>query len=180
MSNGGVKFDQMHTAHRYRDILCSACGVAFLAYGQRKICDECKKAKAHTPEARQRAYAQRAVTRAIAKGELVRSPCAICSAYGNFEPRSHGHHEDYSKPLDVIWLCAFHHIKRHEQINALIEQGKPSPPVTSDELVAAHIRDRKETRAKNPTWKLNPAPWDPDYVPADYETSPTRSGETIR
>jgi len=31
-----------------------------------------------------------------------------------------GHHEDYSKPLDVIWLCDLHHKKRHKEINEKI------------------------------------------------------------
>ena len=27
--------------------------------------------------------------------------------------RLHGHHEDYSRPLDVIWLCQACHTTRH-------------------------------------------------------------------
>ena len=45
----------------------------------------------------------------IKVGNIVRKPCEIC---GNIN--SHGHHEDYSKPLDVMWLCKVHHDKVHK------------------------------------------------------------------
>jgi hypothetical protein len=177
MSNGGVKFHEMHTAHRYREINCQGCGNGFLAYGQRKLCDGCKAAKTKTPEAQVKAAAQRAVTRAIASGELIRKPCVICAAFGAFDPRSHGHHEDYSKPLDVIWLCSWHHINRHDHIRAMRAKSLPCPPATAEELVAERIRSAKEVRSQNPAWKFEPAPWDENYVPPDYETRPVAAAK---
>jgi hypothetical protein len=34
--------------------------------------------------------------------------CALCPAPGI------AHHEDYAKPLEVIWLCKSHHRQRHQ------------------------------------------------------------------
>ena len=45
---------------------------------------------------------------AIEIGKIKRLPCVVC---GNV--KSCGHHEDYSKPLEVIWLCAKHHHLLH-------------------------------------------------------------------
>lgn len=53
-----------------------------------------------------------AVNRAIKKGLLVRLPCHVCG-----KTPTHGHHEDYSKPLDVIWLCHKHHKAVHVNPN---------------------------------------------------------------
>ena len=42
-----------------------------------------------------------------------------CSACGNFTPsrRLHGHHEDYAKPLEVVWLCIDCHSSHHNPQN---------------------------------------------------------------
>lgn len=41
---------------------------------------------------------------AIKKGKILKEPCTVCGS-----EKSEGHHEDYSKPLEVIWLCRLHH-----------------------------------------------------------------------
>jgi hypothetical protein len=50
-----------------------------------------------------------AVARAIRSGKLVRGPCEVCGTTNNV----HAHHDDYSKPLEVRWLCAAHHSYTH-------------------------------------------------------------------
>ena len=40
------------------------------------------------------------VGNAIRDGRLERKPCCLCGA-----EKSQAHHHDYSKPLDVRWLC---------------------------------------------------------------------------
>jgi hypothetical protein len=52
-----------------------------------------------------------AVTRAIRLGTLIRKPCVRC---GN--EKSLAHHEDYDKPLEVVWLCQPCHKQRHKEI----------------------------------------------------------------
>jgi len=59
-----------------------------------------------------RVRSHNAVTRAIKKGLLVRAPCCRCGS-----ERSLAHHEDYDKPLDVIWLCQPCHKQRHKEID---------------------------------------------------------------
>jgi len=57
--------------------------------------------------------AHAAVAMAISSGKLVRPDvCSRCGKAGRIE----GHHEDYSKPLEVVWLCARCHKARHTEI----------------------------------------------------------------
>jgi hypothetical protein len=51
------------------------------------------------------------VAKAVAAGTLIPQPCVHCGAR-----RAHAHHEDYSRPLDVIWLCARCHAAHHRGI----------------------------------------------------------------
>jgi ribosomal protein S27AE len=57
----------------------------------------------------ERNRARARVNYAIRTGKLVRQPCEICG-----DPKSQAHHEDYSKPLEVRWLCDKHHKETHE------------------------------------------------------------------
>lgn len=42
-------------------------------------------------------------------------PNSICSI-AECEEVAEKHHEDYSKPLDIVYLCKFHHMKLHYEI----------------------------------------------------------------
>ncbi len=53
--------------------------------------------------------ARQKVANAIKTGRLIRLPCEICGAV-----KSEGHHEDYEKPLEVLWLCRKHHSALHK------------------------------------------------------------------
>lgn len=60
------------------------------------------------PRAPQKARTRWLVDNAVRRGKLVKLPCQVCG-----DPKSEGHHEDYSKPLDVVWLCRIHHKELH-------------------------------------------------------------------
>lgn len=45
---------------------------------------------------------------AVRNGTLVRKSCEVCGS-----TKTVAHHDDYSKPLDVRWLCSSHHREWH-------------------------------------------------------------------
>lgn len=67
------------------------------------------KQKARYPE---KVVARTAVGNAIRDGRLIRCKCERCSETVGV----HAHHEDYSKPLDVMWLCPICHAARHKEL----------------------------------------------------------------
>lgn len=54
-------------------------------------------------------HAKRKLNNAIEHGTIRRGLCVCCGRSENVD----GHHEDYSKPLDVIWMCRSCHMKHH-------------------------------------------------------------------
>ncbi len=65
------------------------------------------KWQAENPE---KVLAAKMVRRAVKNGSIVKAKkCHDCGKGG----RLHGHHEDYSKPLEVVWLCGGCHVHRH-------------------------------------------------------------------
>lgn len=67
--------------------------------------------KAYVTRNPQKRAAHVAVGNALRNGRLVRQPCEKCGA-----EKVHAHHDDYTKPLDVRWLCNTHHIEHHKQL----------------------------------------------------------------
>lgn len=49
---------------------------------------------------------------AIRSGKLIKQPCEVCGTDVKIE----AHHDDYMKPLDVRWLCRFHHQEHHRTV----------------------------------------------------------------
>jgi predicted nucleotidyltransferase len=85
---------------------------------QSKITDKrAAKTKAYRERHPDRKAAYQAVQTATRNGLLKRLACEVCSF-----PKAHAHHDDYSKPLDVKWLCHTHHMELHAMI---AEGNKP-------------------------------------------------------
>jgi len=52
--------------------------------------------------------ARRMVRDAVRAGRLIRQPCSACGS-----APAHAHHRDYARPLEVEWLCRWHHDALH-------------------------------------------------------------------
>jgi len=52
------------------------------------------------------------VQTAVSNGSLIRQPCCVCGSVEKIE----AHHDDYTKPLEVMWLCKLHHGQRHADL----------------------------------------------------------------
>jgi len=68
-----------------------------------------KKFRLKYPE---KARAHLHLYRAVKSGKVIKKVCEVCG-----DPKSEGHHHDYSKPLDVSWLCRKHHILAYQKTN---------------------------------------------------------------
>lgn len=48
---------------------------------------------------------------AVRLGRIKRQPCEVCG-----EPEAEAHHKDYSRTLEVSWLCKKHHEEAHSKL----------------------------------------------------------------
>jgi ribosomal protein S27AE len=74
---------------------------------KKKLCERAKNSR-DNPHERHKHIARWLVNRALKCGRLQKKPCERCGAHA-----SQAHHDDYSNPLDVRWLCAKHHADEH-------------------------------------------------------------------
>lgn len=50
-----------------------------------------------------------AINNAVRDGKIFKKPCEICG-----EHKVQAHHYDYSRPLEVKWMCIYHHSQWHK------------------------------------------------------------------
>lgn len=83
--------------------------------GMSSRCRECNKEYiknyVKNYEKRKKYLVRKSLQNAVISGKVRKECCEIC---GNAE--SQGHHFDYDKPFDVIWLCSAHHGLIHRKI----------------------------------------------------------------
>ena len=70
-----------------------------------------EREKVYRERDREKKLAKNAVYRAVCHGTITKKPCEVC---GSDEVQAH--HDDYSKPLEVRWLCRRHHSDLHNKI----------------------------------------------------------------
>ena len=86
------------------------------ARGSRQCCDYVAKYRKLNPE---KYRATSMVNRMVRNGQLLKQNCEVCGA-----KQTHAHHEDYSRPLDVRWLCPPCHAERHKTIKKQKQESK--------------------------------------------------------
>jgi hypothetical protein len=100
--------------------LCGCSGDLGDRYGKQRYCKVChaKHMRETRPihsklkeSARVKANARAYLNTYLKRGLIVKNPC-YCG-----ETNSQAHHSDYSKPLEVVWLCRKHHLEVHKAIN---------------------------------------------------------------
>ncbi len=79
---------------------------------------EWRKTHPLTPEQKRKDIARSYAGVYLRRGKLKKQPCADCCS-----PESQMHHEDYDKPLDVIWVCRSCHKARHGGAFRLVEKA---------------------------------------------------------
>lgn len=67
-----------------------------------------RQSKRHRELNPDKTQARELLKAAVRKGWIIKQPCAICGAL-----MVEAHHQDYSKPLEITWLCPPHHYDLH-------------------------------------------------------------------
>jgi predicted RNA-binding Zn-ribbon protein involved in translation (DUF1610 family) len=83
------------------------------AWHAKRSAERAQATKSYRDRHPDRKAAHQAVQTAIRNGTLTKAPCGVCGS-----AKVHAHHDDYSQPLSVEWLCHQHHMERHSMLAA--------------------------------------------------------------
>jgi hypothetical protein len=122
------KHSQMADGHLNKCKTCTQVDVVLRYYDKHESVAEYERRRSRDPRRKtktkqyklksktlhpEKYKARYTLTNAVRDKRVTRQPCRIC---GN---KAQAHHHDYSKPLDVDWLCFKHHREHaHGQITS--------------------------------------------------------------
>lgn len=154
---------ERYPAGQYKET-CSKCSGKLEEHliGRSRYCLKCKakysretrvKHSDLSPEQRLKANARAYLNTYVSRGKIVRQPCEVCG-----EKKSEAHHKDYSKPLEVIWLCREHHFENHH-MRVIGKQSKQRGLSFNTLMTRQIMRGLKtETRRTRGLTKINRNP----------------------
>jgi hypothetical protein len=102
---------------RYAKIIQRSRALAGTPEGKKDALKRLRRWRAEYPE---KYRAETAVGNALRDGKLKKGACVSC---GTIAGRIIGHHHDYSRPLDVTWLCPACHGAEHRALRWGPEEG---------------------------------------------------------
>lgn len=82
--------------------------------------------KAYRDRNKNKTRARNLANYAIRSGKIKKQNCCKCKS-----TITQAHHEDYTKPFDIVWYCLKHHSERHVQINEL-KRKKPRACISAN------------------------------------------------
>ena len=80
--------------------------------------------------------------RLLRTGQLTPQPCEVCGA-----SKARAHHDDYSKPEDIRWLCQKDHIARHKELGWGMSGGHLTERLESETFACPHCEKPIEVDA---------------------------------
>lgn len=100
--------ERIHRQERYP----LGAGAAYARqYYQQHRAEHLRRLYAYRDRFPERRRAEQMVTKAVRCGRLIPAPCEQCGG-----TPTEAHHDDYSKPLDVRWLCRLCHAGHHHPL----------------------------------------------------------------
>lgn len=89
------------------------------------------------------------VAKALRVGELEKpSNCSGCGR-NEYDVFIEGHHPDYSKPLEVVWLCKECHLSEHRKIGSKAGRKKKIQSEKAKETMVVYLTgEQKESILK--------------------------------
>lgn len=108
---------------KHSERCCSTCGKKH--YRNHRYCAGCHATymrtwrKSHLDKRSQQTNARNVANVYHSRGKLAEpKACSSCGVEGQ---KFHKHHEDYSQPLAVTWLCRACHMLAHDRVAAVLE-----------------------------------------------------------